>query len=83
MKNDKDKTNKSITQQDYLQLVGLLAIAKQQCKMLKLIEESAASLLSEESDDGYYGHVSDFIYSPENRDAKELCKLLDIKVNKK
>ncbi|MEP0872425.1 hypothetical protein NDA01_21655 [Trichocoleus desertorum AS-A10] len=52
-----------LKQSQYLQVVGLLALAEQQRKQLKGVEQAIAELLEVEPDDsGYYGHISDAVW---------------------
>jgi hypothetical protein len=59
---------------EYLQVVGLLALAPRHNQALKDIEEAIAAVVGEEPDGGYYGHVSDAVYNGYSAD-KLLAKL--------
>lgn len=73
---------KEITQKDYLCLIGLLTLGTELMRQIKNIEEAAAQILEvEDEGHGYYGHVSDAIYS-DDQDAVALLKRLDISIIK-
>lgn len=58
-----------ITKAEYLQIVGLLALAKTHNKALQEIDNAVAGILGAEDEGGggrpYYGHVSDEVYDDE------------------
>lgn len=76
----------AITQDDYLRLVGLLALAKDHNKFLDEIERSAARILKlEDEDEGgggrpYFGHLSDAVYGSGAENAAALLELMEIAV---
>lgn len=70
---------KTISYQDYLQIVGLMALAKHHNDMLAQIEETAGRLLGEEKEYGQYGHISDQVFCREP-DADTLLKKMEITV---
>lgn len=64
----------------YYQLLGLLTIAENKNKRLKEIERSIAELLDQEPEmEGYYGHISDSVWS-QMYSADQLLNKLDIEV---
>jgi hypothetical protein len=65
-----------LSQSQYLQVVGLLALAKQQYKQLQAIETALGELLQVEADaGGYRSHVSDVIWSGEMNCDRLLSRL--------
>lgn len=71
---------KTITQEHYLQLVGLLALADYHNRALKDITQAALEI-TDERDDGeiaMWGHTADAVYG--ESDVKELLRRLDITV---
>jgi hypothetical protein len=71
-----------LKQSQYLQVVGLLALAEQQRKQLRGVEQAIAELLEVESDDsGYYGHISDAVWSG-NLNVNQLLSRLRIDVER-
>ena len=75
---------KTITKNQYLQLVGLLALAGRHMAMLKSISEAALSITGEEKDGtpSTYGHTFDAVWDDNRRDADALLTRLEIKVRK-
>lgn len=74
---------RKVSYEDYLKLEGLLALAHSHSRQLKHIEKAIVEVLNEKEDencDGYYGHVSDFVYDSNYRTGKELLKNLNIKL---
>jgi hypothetical protein len=68
-----------ITKEEYLQLVGLLTLARQHKKMVDEIEEAMKQVIGEEAD---YGHCGDAIWENDGTyTANDLLKKLKIKVN--
>lgn len=73
----------TITPDDRLRLIGLLALAKDVVQQQKQIERAAARILDYEDenkdiDNPYYGHVSDAVYSAYSAD--QLLDHLGVKV---
>ena len=59
-------TKKTITNEEYFALTGMLYLAKEYMSKLQEIETAMANLVDEKEDgegSDYYGHVSDAIYS--------------------
>ena len=73
-----DSSKTSITKEEYLQIVGLLALAKRHVEFLRHIEEVLIHLTGEQIEVGEGGDCSDVIYSQET--AKSLLKTLGVKV---
>lgn len=72
----------SITREEYWQLVGLLALARNFESKMKDIERATAELLGaepESENSTYYGHVSDAVYG--ERGPDDLLRLLKIGVS--
>lgn len=67
-----------ISQEDYISLAGLLAIAKEHNAALKTIERAIAKILGEKEDNG---HASDAVYC--DYSVKELLDKSDITVRPK
>lgn len=67
----------SITQTEYVQIVGLLTIAKQHTQMIASIEKSLREIIGQEGDNG---HCSDAIYG--DYTAEELLEKMAVKVLK-
>ena len=66
---------KTITQHQYLQLVGLLTLAKQYNGALEQIKHAALEITGETED---WGHTSDAVYGM--RSIDDLLKFLEITV---
>ncbi len=66
---------KTINQSEYLQLMGLLVLAKRHNDALNQIVDAVRAITGEEDD---MGHSSDAVYS--DYSADELLKKLDIRV---
>jgi hypothetical protein len=67
---------KTITKNQYYQLVGLAAISKRQYDLLDQVMEAALEITGEDRDNG---HTSDFVYSGDH-DVKDLLERLSITV---
>lgn len=70
-----DKTN--ITRTEYLQLLGLMELARRTMEQAKAIIGAAAAIVGDKNDD--LGHTADECYSS-NPSADGLLKRLDITV---
>lgn len=66
---------KTITEQEYYQIVGLLTLAKEYNKALKNIDKALLNITKEE---GEFGHSSDAVYC--DYEAETLLSKLAIKV---
>lgn len=62
---------KEITKQEYLQIVGLMMLARQAAKQILDCEKAYGSLLEmvDKDTDNYFGHFSDEIWGEGNVDA--------------
>lgn len=69
---------REITKSEYLQIVGLMVLAKQHHSFLEDIEKSLAEILKQKYDCGY-GHISDDLWQGLS-DAKDLLRRMDIKI---
>jgi len=77
---DTEKTK--ISKDQYYQLVGVLKLAEKYNGLLKDLVSTAAMIVGECGDDGYYGHVSDAIYSGNDEcNAEDLLSKLAIVVD--
>ncbi len=65
----------TITQMEYLQLIGLLTLAAQHVEAQKQLEKAVAELIGQEGD---RGHAQDAVWSPYTAD--ELLEKMEIKV---
>lgn len=70
---------RTISKSKYLQVVGLLTVAKKQMAAIRETEAALAELLGEKGDDGYFGLCSDAIYS--DHTAEYLLKSLGVTVS--
>ncbi len=68
----------SITPNERLQLIGLLALAERSNREAEQIEKAAKALLEVPSDD--FGHLSDAVYSSKPTDIDVLLERLKIAV---
>ena len=75
-RNDDFAASKTITHEQYLQLVGLFALARKENEMLERIERAARLITGEAGDGGFTG---DFLYG--DKDPDELLMRLDIVVD--
>ncbi len=74
------KDLKVISRAKYLQLEGLLVLAKRHTAALREIEAAAADLTGQpEEGGGYFGHVTDAMSEP-NITAEELLRKMEIAV---
>ena len=72
---------KIITYEEYLQIEGLLVLRKEVNNQINYIQKAVADLVgAEEEMEGYYGHVSDYMW--EETGAKTLLNNLGIKIKK-
>lgn len=69
-------TRETISQSEYLQLVGLLTLAARHNERLSEIEEAACKLVGEQPG----GHVTDAVYGAYDRTPEQLLALVGIDV---
>jgi hypothetical protein len=69
-------SRKTVTRSEYLQVEGLLALARNHSRHLADIERALAELL----DDSGIGHVTDAIYDGDGRSATDLLDRMEIDV---
>jgi hypothetical protein len=69
---------KTISYDDYLRLVGLLALAADHRRMLEAIERSACTITGDEPAEG--GHTGDAIWGGSDHTPARLLELLGIAV---
>ena len=78
-------TKTSISQDDYLRLVGLLTLARDHNRALSDIRLSAVAITGEYDDTGLggevYGHTGDAVYDDNGGNADALLRKLGIKVD--
>lgn len=67
----------SITQTEYVQIVGLLAIAKRHMRTIEDIEKALREIIGQTGDNG---HCGDAIFC--NYTADELLEKMEVKVQK-
>jgi len=65
-----------ITKKEYLQIVGLLALAEKHMNATEDIEEALREIVGEKEK---YGHCGDAVIDKELRNANSLLKKLNIK----
>lgn len=71
-----------ITQQEYLQIIGLLVLADKANRELENIESAIASILNIPKEPyGGYGHISDTVFGERNG-ADDLLEKLKIEIEK-
>ncbi len=75
----KKKQVRKITKGEYLQVVGLMALAKKHHRDLVNIEFEVARILKEKGEYSNYGHISDDIWCGEF-DVDKLLRRMDIKI---
>jgi hypothetical protein len=74
-------TTKKISKATYIQVVGLLAVAKEQHKAMSETEKALAAVLGVEGDElDYFGHVSDAVWT--DYAPKQLLKKLELRIGK-
>lgn len=71
---------KTITENERLQLIGLMTLAKQHYEIVRNCERAMANLVGSEYE--YEDNLSDQIYGSETYDVDEALKNIDIKVKK-
>ena len=69
---------RTITRKQYHQLVGLLALAERQDRIMREILAAAVEITGE--DDRETGHTADAMYDGQRRDADALLERLNITV---
>ncbi len=73
--------SRTITQEEYLQVQGLMFLAKQNYTLFQSLEKALGKLLSEKPDSsGYYGLVSDAVWG-NDISADQLIEMLEITVD--
>lgn len=72
---------KKITQEQYLQFVGLIALAKNLYEQLNVIEKAAGTLLGTKDSYGSWGHVSDAVWGGDQK-VDAILENSDIEVEK-
>ncbi|RJP48781.1 MAG: hypothetical protein C4586_08705 [Anaerolineaceae bacterium] len=68
-----------ITKQQFTELVGILALADHEMKILNTLNDAAHAITGEKDD---WGHTADAIWDDNLRDAKKLLRKLKIIVKK-
>lgn len=71
---------KKITRAEYLQLIGLLALAENYSRRMIEVQKSVAELLQINEESSEHGHVSDVIWDDGSRDADLVLRKLKIEV---
>jgi hypothetical protein len=73
-------TKKTISQDDYLRLVGLLTLAEDHRKAIEAIERSACAITGETPSGAGGTHTGDTVWGGYHYSVDELLRLLDITV---
>ena len=74
-----EKKQRKITKGEYLQVVGLFALAKKHHRDLVNIEYEIAHILKEKGEYSSYGHISDDLWGGEFN-VDDLLRRMSIKV---
>ena len=69
-----------LSRAEYLQIVGLLALADRHARMLTEIRQSVGDLLGISEGDAEDGHISDAVWDDNSRDADLMLRKLKVTV---